>query len=359
MLLVPRSILPVFVVLLACAAGSAHADASEGSSSHVFPALDGNFVAERVSQGVSQPAALEFRPGGRLLIAQRDRGLITVADPASGAMTDVTGLRPLVVSGDAGVHDIELHPDDAQNGWVYVSYTGCAAVYSAAVVDRFRLAGSEADVFTRVFTADAYSEGAHHLAARMAFVDGYLFVAFGDREHPPMAQDNSNHEGTLVRLHDDGSVPLDNPLAAQTEEGKPAPLPEIWSCGHRDPMGLYRHPATNTLWLHEHAPRGGDEVQREGEVVAEERLAQRLRGRVRSIEVDAAGSIYQSATTARSGNCGRNKGPIETPLPRWHLGSRIRTDSSQCRAPTCPPLAATPRRLTPSCWRERIAIHAA
>jgi glucose/arabinose dehydrogenase len=342
------------------------ADTEETPARHDFPSLNGNFVAERVLAGLSQPAAIQFLPDGRALVAQRDRGLITLADFSSGETTDIQGLPRLVVYGDAGVHDIELHPDYAKNGWIYIE------VHATAVLDRFRLEGARAVDVERVFTADGYSEEAYHLAARIAFVDGYVYVAFGDRQHPPKAQDNSNHAGTVVRLHDDGRVPEDNPLVGVEEEGKPKPRPEIWSYGHRDPMGLYRHPASGELWLHEHGPRGGDEVQvvrkganygwpivsfglqydggpigmgipwqegmeipawvyvpsiapsdlviyqgaafpawqgsfligamagmhlnrlvfRDGEVVAEERLAQRLLGRIRSIAVDNQGLIY-------------------------------------------------------------------
>jgi len=348
--------------------------AADGDSParHLFPSLSGNIVAERVLVGLSQPAAIQFLPDGRALVAQRDRGVVTLADFSSGETTEVQGLPRLVVYGDAGVHDIELHPDYAKNGWVYISYTDGEEVHASAALDRFRLDGSKAVDVERLFTADAYSEDAYHLAARIAFVDGYLYVAFGDRQHPPKAQDNSNHAGAVVRLHDDGRVPEDNPFVGVEEEGKPKPRPEIWSYGHRDPMGLYRHPETNELWLHEHGPRGGDEVQvvrkganygwpivsfgfqydggpvgmgipwqegteipawvyvpsiapsdlviydgaafpawrgsyligamagmhlnrlvfRDGEVVAEERLAQRLLGRIRSIAVDRQGLVY-------------------------------------------------------------------
>jgi glucose/arabinose dehydrogenase len=372
MLQVFRVYAAALALLLCAGPPPLHADPEGQTLSHVFPSLDGNFVAERVLKGLSQPAALEFLPDGRLLVAQRDRGLITMADPATGATEDITGLPRLVVYGDAGVHDIELHPDYAQNGWIYVSYTDGQEVHCTAVLDRFRLEGGRAVEVQRLFTADAYSEDAYHLAARIAFVDGYLFFALGDRQHPPKAQDNTNHAGTVVRLHDDGSVPEDNPFVGVDEEGKPTPRPEIWSYGHRDPMGLYRHPVTGELWLHEHGPRGGDEVQRvkkganygwpvvsygfqydggpigmgipwqegtelpawvyvpsiapsdlvvyqgdafpawrgsfligamagmhlnrlvlrDGEVVAEERLVQRLLGRIRSIAVDAAGLVY-------------------------------------------------------------------
>jgi len=345
---------------------------NDPSGRHVLATLNGNIVAERVLAGLSQPAAIQFLPDGRALVAQRDRGVVTLADFNTGVSADVQGLPTLVVFSDAGVHDIELHPDYEKNGWIYISYTEGEEVYSTAVLDRFRLDGNKAIDVERVFKADAYSEGVYHLAARIAFVDGYVYLALGDREHPPMAQDNSNHAGTVVRLHDDGRVPDDNPFVGTEEEGRPKPRPEIWSYGHRDPMGLYRHPETNELWLHEHGPRGGDEVQavkkganygwpivsygfqydggpvgmgipwqegmeipswvyvpsiapsdlviyegaafpawrgsylvgamagmhlnrlvfRDGEVVAEERLAQRVLGRVRSIAVDSEGLVY-------------------------------------------------------------------
>jgi len=364
-----RRIMPLLAAVLPL---STLAQSAEAPARHTFQSLDGSFVAERVLAGISQPSAIEFLPDGRALVAQRDRGLLTLADFNSGKSTDIEGLPRLVVYGDAGIHDIELHPQYAENGWIYISYTDGEEVHSTAVLDRFRLDGSRAVDVQRLFTADAYSEDAYHLAARIAFADGYLFMAFGDREHPAKAQDNSNHAGTVVRLHDDGSVPDDNPFVGVEEQGKPKPRPEIWSYGHRDPMGLYLHPETGELWLHEHGPRGGDEVQRvkrganygwpivsygfqydggpvgmgipwhegmeiptwvyvpsiapsdlviyqgaafpawrgsfligamagmhlnrlvlrDGEVIAEERLAQRLLGRIRSIAVDREGLIY-------------------------------------------------------------------
>ena len=365
----PRSGAFLAMVFLA---SSAHAQSGEAPASHTFPGLHGSFVAERVLDGISQPTAIEFLPDGRALVSQRDRGLLTLADFSSGGRTDVAGLPKLVVWSDAGVHDLELQPDYARNGWIYVAYTEGEEVHSTAVIDRFRLAGDKAVDVERIFTADAYSEGPYHYAARMQFADGYLYFALGDRQHPPMAQDRSNHAGAVLRLNDDGSVPQDNPFVGVEEEGQPQPRPEIWSYGHRDPMGLYRHPETGELWLHEHGPRGGDEVQvvrkganygwpivsygfqydggpigmgipwkegmeipawvyvpsiapsdlviytgeafpawrgsfligamagmhlnrlmfRDGEVVAEERLAPRLLGRIRSIGVDAAGLVY-------------------------------------------------------------------
>jgi glucose/arabinose dehydrogenase len=360
------------LALLSLAQPGAAAGQETDTVRHVFPSLNGDFVAEQVLDDVSQPAAIEFLPDGRALVLQRDRGQVTLADFRTGERSDIKGLPKLVVFGDGGVHDVELHPDYPNNGWIYLSYSEGDRYHSTAVLDRFRLDGSRAVDVERVFTADAFSEGAYHYAARIQFRDGYLYLAMGDREHPPMAQDNSNHAGTVVRLRDDGSVPEDNPFVGLEEDGKPAPRPEIWSYGHRDPMGLYLHPETGDLWLHEHGPRGGDELNlvkrganygwpivsyglqydggpigmgipwKEGmeiphwvyvpsiapsdmviyrgdafpawkgnfligamaglhlnrlvlrgtEVVAEERLAQRLLGRIRSIAVDQAGLVY-------------------------------------------------------------------
>jgi glucose/arabinose dehydrogenase len=119
-----------------------------------------------------------------------------------------------------------------------------------------------------IFEAKAWSDRPGHFGARIAFdKDGYLFMSVGDRMaglgpngmdpdlegHP--AQDLSNHQGTIIRLRDDGTVPSDNPFVGQA--GK---LPEIWSYGHRNPQGLAVHPETGELWETEHGPQGGDEI---------------------------------------------------------------------------------------------------
>jgi len=363
----------MLVLPFSIAANGAETSSPESPDRLVLPSLNGPIVAERVMSGLSQPVAIEFLPDGTALILQRDRGLMSHVDFRTGRKVDVEGMPDMLVKEAAGAHDIELHPRHAENGWIYVAYSEGEEYRSTAVVDRVRLRNDKVTARERIFTADAYSEGLYHFAARMAFVDGYLYLAIGDREHPPMAQDNSNHAGTIVRLHDDGRVPSDNPFVGATApEGTAPPRPEIWSFGHRDPQGLYRHPQTGELWSHEHGPRGGDEinlvkkganygwpvvsyglqydggpigmgipmqegmevpawvyvpsiapsdlviyqgkafpawqgnfligsmvqthfnrvVMRDGEAVAEERIAKRVLGRVRAVAVDAAGLVY-------------------------------------------------------------------
>lgn len=222
--------------------------------------LDGPVIAERVLDGIQEPVAIEFLPDGRALVVQRNQGLITLSNFRTGEKTDITGLPDIHVTGSAGVHDVALHPDYANNGWIYLSYSEGEPYHSTVVLDRFRLDGTRVSERERLFAADAFSEGEYHFAARVAVRDGYVYLTVGDREHPPMAQDLGNHGGSIVRLHDDGRVPQDNPFVGAEEINGVIPRPEIWSYGLRDPQGLVFHPQTGGLWLHDHGPRGGDEL---------------------------------------------------------------------------------------------------
>jgi glucose/arabinose dehydrogenase len=141
-----------------------HAQSADTPARHVLPSLNGNLVAERVLDGISQPTAIEFLPDGRALVSQRDRGLLTLADFSTGSKTDIEGLPKLVVWSDAGVHDLELHPDYARNGWIYVSYTEGEQVHSTAVLDRFRLKGNGA-VDVSAFSLRTLLRGTYHFSA--------------------------------------------------------------------------------------------------------------------------------------------------------------------------------------------------
>jgi len=222
--------------------------------------LDGPIIAERVLDGITEPVAIEFLPDGRALVLQRDQGLVTLADFTTGEKTNITGLPDIHVEGSAGVHDVALHPDFADNGWIYLSYSQGEPFRSTVVLDRFRLEGTMVSERERLFAADAFSEGEYHFAARVLVNDGYVYMTVGDREHPPMAQDLGNHGGTIVRLHDDGRVPQDNPFVGAEALDSTTPRAEIWSYGLRDPQGLVVHPQTGALWAHDHGPRGGDEL---------------------------------------------------------------------------------------------------
>jgi glucose/arabinose dehydrogenase len=118
---------------------------------HDLQGEHGAYVVERVASGLSQPSAIEFLPDGSALIIQRNLGKITRIDFKSGQKTDITGLPKMVVYEDAGAHDIELHPDYQNNGWIYISYSEGEKVHSTVVFDRIKLEGTSVSERHRVF----------------------------------------------------------------------------------------------------------------------------------------------------------------------------------------------------------------
>jgi glucose/arabinose dehydrogenase len=148
---------------------------------------------------------------------------------------------------------------------LYLSFSkpGATDVESRTALVRGRF---ENDKLTNVQTLfEAVSRGQGHYSGKIAFdKNGYLFLSLGDRQVPPEgnleahpAQDLTNHHGKIIRLHDDGRVPTDNPFVSRA-----GAKPEIWSYGHRNVQGLAIHPETGELWANEHGPQGGDELNR-------------------------------------------------------------------------------------------------
>lgn len=237
----------------------------------VFNAQLVPYQAEVLATGLQQPSAMVFLPDGRALLVERRSAKIDLVDVKSGSLTPLDGgfkaligkntgvhdaARPPALTGeDAGLHDIALHPNYANNGWIYISYSFGEPERSTTVVDRFRLHEKSIVDRERIFTANAYSEDRFHYGGRMVFIGDYLFVTVGDRHHQNRGQELTNHAGKIIRLHDDGRVPDDNPFVDVKDA-----LPEIWSYGHRNPQGLVLNKETGELWEHEHGPLGGDEL---------------------------------------------------------------------------------------------------
>jgi glucose/arabinose dehydrogenase len=177
----------------------------------------------------------------------------------------VEGLPTPLVDRQAGLLEVLPHPNFASNRLLYLSYSkpvddgkqGTTAVIRGRF-ENDRLTGVE-----QLF--ESVSRGRGHYGGKLAFdKNGFLFISLGDRQIAPEgkleahpAQDLSNHHGTIVRLHDDGRVPADNPFV-----NRAGAKPEIWSYGHRNVQGLVIHPDTGDVWANEHGPQGGDELNR-------------------------------------------------------------------------------------------------
>ena len=208
-----------------------------------------------VTAGLTYPWGFAFLPDGSVLVTERLGALRRirggVLDP-----TPIAGVPEVSLAGQLeGLMDVAVHPDFAQNRLVYLTYSKPTATGSTVALARGRFEGAALSEVRDVFVADAEMNGG---ASRLAFApDGALYMtvggAFGGRR--PLAQDPASHVGKVLRLRDDGTAPDDNPFV-----GRDAHQPEVFSLGHRNPMGIAIHPGTGAVWASEHAPMGGDEV---------------------------------------------------------------------------------------------------
>jgi glucose/arabinose dehydrogenase len=210
---------------------------------------------ETVVDGLSWPWAMAFLPGGDLLVTERSGNLRRVVN-GEPEPEPVANLPEIYVAGQGGLMDIVLDPDFETSHRLYLSYSAGTRGDNALKVLSARLVANGLQDIEIIFTASPGKDTPNHFGARMAFMpDDTLLVTVGEGfNFREKAQTLDNHFGKVVRIHTDGSVPEDNPFL-----GRENALPEIWTYGHRNPQGLLVS-ANGTVWLHEHGPRGGDEL---------------------------------------------------------------------------------------------------
>ena len=252
MIRTPSALIAAVLLVLVATAGF--------GQSPIHRAGEHHFRIVTVVDGLEIPWSMAWLPNGDMLVTERPGRLRIVRDGV--LLPDaVSGVPEVFARGQGGLMDVVLHPDYASNRLVYLSYSKPVGDNSTTAVVRGRFENDRLADVEDIFEAD--TRGGGHYGSRIIFdADGYMFISVGERQAPSRgdleahpAQDLSNHHGVVVRLHDDGSVPEDNPFVAQ--EGA---LPEIWSYGHRNPQGLAIHPETGSIFVAEHAPQGGDEV---------------------------------------------------------------------------------------------------
>lgn len=208
-----------------------------------------------------EPWAMTFLPDGRLLITEKAGRLLVVTQDGQKS-SPVKGVPEVDYGGQGGLGDVILHPGYADNGLIYLSYAeaGNGGVRGAAVA-RAELKlddqGGQLRNLEVIWRQHPKVSGRGHYGHRLAFAaDGKLFISSGERQKFDPAQDMQQNLGKIIRLNDDGSVPQDNPFVDRG--GVSA---QIWSLGHRNPLGLAFDPS-GQLWSHEMGPRGGDELNR-------------------------------------------------------------------------------------------------
>ncbi|MEX2240957.1 MAG: PQQ-dependent sugar dehydrogenase [Burkholderiales bacterium] len=218
------------------------------SEAHAFRVVE-------LVRGLEQPWALAFLPDGRMLVTEKAGRLRVVKDGRLDPQP-VAGLPEIAVYGQGGLMDVAPHPRFKENGLVYLSFAARGADGVGTEVARGRLAGHRLEEVQVIFRQSPKGSTGRHFGSRLVFDrQGYLYITLGDRGEMERAQKPGDHAGSVIRLHDDGRVPNDNPFA-----GRPGWKPEKYTLGNRNQQGAALHPQTGVLWTHEHGPQGGDEV---------------------------------------------------------------------------------------------------
>ena len=253
-----RPLVSLLAVVLALSGGTiVYGDVMLRSALHDYRVVT-------VVDGLVQPWSIASLPGGDMLVTERP-GRLRIIRQGKLVEQAVDGVPKALHSSQGGLLEVMPHPNFSSNRLLYLTYSKPSAdgkqATTALVRGRF-----ENDRLTNVEQLfESISQGRGHFGGKIAFdKNGFLFLTLGDRQVPPEgnleahpAQDLSNHHGKMIRLHDDGKVPADNPFVSRT-----GARPEIWSYGHRNIQGIAIHPETGDVWTNEHGPQGGDELNR-------------------------------------------------------------------------------------------------
>lgn len=232
---------------------------SGGGSSHAAPPPDPGSTARAVvlTSALSSPWGFAFLPDGRIVVTQRRGTMVIVSADGTTKSAPLSGVPAVVSAGEGGLLDVAIDPDFEIDPWVYWTYAESGSGGSGTAVARGRLSGTALVDVQVIFRQLPKVPGEGHFGSRLVFrSDKTLYVTLDERAEERPAQDLTTHLGKVVRIERDGSVPTGNPDLGGTAR------PELWSLGHRNPQGAALHPTTGELWLVEHGPQGGDELNR-------------------------------------------------------------------------------------------------
>ena len=227
---------------------------NEGDNSIIVD--ETNYEMELVFEDKNIIWSIEFFEDNSILAAVKSGSIFHYKD---GEKTEIKGLPEIYLRGQGGLMDLAFHPNFKENRWLYFSY---ASEYGGekggnTTIARAKLIEDSLEGLEILYKGTPNSTKGQHFGGRLEFDnDGYLYFAIGDRGNRNVnPQDLSLDGGKIYRINDDGSIPMDNPFF-DTPNARKA----IYSYGHRNPQGMFKHPLTGKIWTNEHGPRGGDEI---------------------------------------------------------------------------------------------------
>jgi glucose/arabinose dehydrogenase len=252
-------------ITLTVASIAACGGGANGNVTPLPPPAAGPAKATVLGAALSSPWGLAFLPDGRMLVSQKAGSMVTVRADGSAVDATLSGVPAVNSSGQGGLLDVALDPDFATDPWVYFTFSEAGTGGTGTALARGRLSGNALQDVAVVWRQVPKVSGGNHFGSRIVFrADKTLYLTTGDRGQDDPAAPTSLHAqnatktlGKVLRLNRDGSIPTDNPVF-----NVPGALPGLWSIGHRNAQGAALKPGTDELWLTEHGPRGGDELNR-------------------------------------------------------------------------------------------------
>jgi glucose/arabinose dehydrogenase len=209
-----------------------------------------------VASGLAHPWSIAWLPDGRVLVTERPGRLRTLTSDFKLDRQPVAGLPRIEAYGQGGLFDVVPHPRFAETQLIYFAYAAKGVDGVGTELARAKLIGDRLEDVQVLFRQQPKGTTGRHFGGRIVFDRaGFVYLTLGDRGEMGRAQKLDDHAGSVIRLHDDGRVPQDNPFV-----GKPGVRPEKFTLGNRNMQGAALHPQTGELWTHEHGPQGGDEV---------------------------------------------------------------------------------------------------
>jgi len=207
-----------------------------------------------------RPWGLAFLPDGRILVTEKRGRMVILSAEGTTVQEALTGLPAVADASQGGLLDVALDPDFTTDPWIYWTYaepgTGAELGLAGTAVARGRIIGSSLNDVEVIYRQKPKVTGGGHFGSRIAFrSDRTLYVTLGERQKFTPAQDLTTTLGKVIRINRDGSIPPDNPSIIGAE-------PEIFSYGHRNPQGAAIRPGGDELWVTEHGPQGGDEINK-------------------------------------------------------------------------------------------------